>query len=89
MHRPLRGEPQCLAAFCLSQTPYPLFFTTRCYGAPLSCTEALGLGTQYGAETPCSSWGTSEAEISLPILNHDIMGVKHAHYMSLPFLPVL
>lgn len=66
---PLRGTPGTPAALCLTQPQSLLLFTNRNYRNFFPGTGTLGWGALCGAGTPCSSKGTSTAEVSLLIFN--------------------
>lgn len=65
----LKRIPGSLAALCLTQTESQLIFRARCCGKSSSWHWWSRLGAPGGTGTPHFSWGTSTAEISLPILN--------------------
>lgn len=73
MHGPFQRKPWFPAALHLTQTESPLSLQPH-VGTPFPDIGVHGWGAQCGAESPCSSGGTSVLEISLEIINHYTMG---------------
>ena len=57
-------------------------------GTPLPGTVVPECGAQCGAGTPCSSGGTSTAEMSSLMLNRHTVGLGPSLSLSPPLLPV-